>query len=116
MLSNGGSASMGCMLETVQILAPILLVDILNPVLLALLIFAASTGKPVANSAAMLLGHTLTYFFKYWLQGYTDKCADSCKQIGISDGWFKGLRIVKNTSILYNFSYSERNFVAQICS
>ncbi len=50
------------MIELLQGLAPILLVDMLNPILLALLIFAASSDKPVANSAAMLLGHTLTYF------------------------------------------------------
>lgn len=50
------------MIDLLQGLAPILLVDMLNPILLALLIFAAGSDKPVANSAAMLLGHTLTYF------------------------------------------------------
>jgi cytochrome c biogenesis protein CcdA len=43
-------------------LFPILLVDMLNPVLFAVLVFAAGSNRPVANSSAMLLGHTLTYF------------------------------------------------------
>ncbi len=43
------------------ILAPILLADVLNPVLFALLVFAAGTARPVLTSCAALLGHTLAY-------------------------------------------------------
>lgn len=42
-------------------LIPILLADILNPVLFAFLVYAAGTDRPVANSSAMLLGHTAAY-------------------------------------------------------
>lgn len=50
------------MLELFGVLTPILLIDVLNPVLLALLIFAAGSSRPVSNSASFLLGHTLAYF------------------------------------------------------
>lgn len=43
-------------------LVPILLVDALNPILFAMLVFAAGSGRPVANSSALLIGHTLAYF------------------------------------------------------
>lgn len=44
------------------ILTPILLADIVNPVLFAFLVYAAGTGRPVANSTGLLLGHTAAYF------------------------------------------------------
>ena len=50
------------MAELLAILSPILLVDVLNPVLFALLVFAAGSNRPVANSSTMLLGHTIAYF------------------------------------------------------
>ena len=50
------------MTELLAFIAPLLLVDVLNPVLFAVLIFAAGSDRPVANSSAMLLGHTLAYF------------------------------------------------------
>ena len=50
------------MIELVLTLLPILFVDVLNPVLFAMLVFAAGTARPVANSVAMLSGHTLAYF------------------------------------------------------
>jgi threonine/homoserine/homoserine lactone efflux protein len=50
------------MLELLPSLFPILLVDVLNPVLFAMLVFAAGSSRPVENSAAMLLGHTAAYF------------------------------------------------------
>lgn len=50
------------MFELAVKIAPILLVDILNPVLFAMLVAAAGASRPVANSAAMLAGHTLSYF------------------------------------------------------
>lgn len=50
------------MLELLPALFPILLVDILNPVLFAVMVFAAGSSRPVINSAAILAGHTLAYF------------------------------------------------------
>lgn len=50
------------MFELLPTLFPILLVDMLNPVLFAVLVFAAGSSRPVANSAAILIGHTLAYF------------------------------------------------------
>ena len=50
------------MTELLLSLLPVLLVDVLNPVLFAMLVFAAGSGKPVANSVAMLAGHTVAYF------------------------------------------------------
>ena len=50
------------MTELLAILTPILIVDVLNPVLFAVLVFAAGSSRPVANSSAMLFGHTLAYF------------------------------------------------------
>jgi threonine/homoserine/homoserine lactone efflux protein len=43
-------------------LAPILLADVLNPVLFAFMVYAVSTQRPIINSTAILLGHTLAYF------------------------------------------------------
>lgn len=42
-------------------LLPILLVDIVNPVLFAFLVYAAGTDRGVRTSSAMLLGHTAAY-------------------------------------------------------
>jgi len=50
------------MIELWAVLAPILLADIINPVLFAFLVYAAGTSRPVSNSTALLLGHTLAYF------------------------------------------------------
>jgi cytochrome c biogenesis protein CcdA len=50
------------MLDLLPAILPILLVDVLNPVLFAMLVFAAGSRRPVLNSAAMLAGHTLAYF------------------------------------------------------
>ena len=41
---------------------PLLLVDVLNPVLFALMVVAVSSSKPFANSSALLAGHTTAYF------------------------------------------------------
>jgi len=51
------------MLTLLPTLIPILLVDVLNPILFAILVFAAGSTRPVANSSAILIGHTLAYFF-----------------------------------------------------
>lgn len=50
------------MTELLAVIAPFLLIDALNPVLFAMLIYAAGSARPIANSSAMLLGHTLAYF------------------------------------------------------
>ena len=50
------------MIEIWKTLAPILFADIINPVLFAFMVYAASTRQPVLNSIAILLGHTLAYF------------------------------------------------------
>jgi cytochrome c biogenesis protein CcdA len=50
------------MIDLLAVVLPILLVDILNPVLFAMLVFAAGSNRPVANSSAILVGHTLAYF------------------------------------------------------
>ena len=51
------------MFELLPSLAPIFLVDILNPVLFAMLVFAAGSNRAITNSSALLIGHTLAYFF-----------------------------------------------------
>lgn len=51
------------MSELLPTLFPILLVDILNPVLFAVLVFAAGSKRAITNSSALLIGHTLAYFF-----------------------------------------------------
>jgi len=50
------------MIELLPALFPILLVDMLNPVLFAVLVFAAGSSRPAVNSSAILIGHTLAYF------------------------------------------------------
>lgn len=50
------------MFDLLPAILPILLVDILNPVLFAVMVFAAGSRRPVVNSLALLLGHTLAYF------------------------------------------------------
>ena len=49
-------------MELWAVLLPILLTDVVNPVLFAFMVFAAGSVRPVTNSASMLLGHTLAYF------------------------------------------------------
>jgi hypothetical protein len=43
------------------VLIPILVADVLNPALLAAMIFALGTPAPFRNALALLLGHTVTY-------------------------------------------------------
>jgi len=49
------------MTELLSTLLPILIVDALNPVLFALMIVAIGSSKPIANSTALLFGHTFAY-------------------------------------------------------
>lgn len=48
-------------MEVWTVLIPILLTDVVNPVLFAFLVYAAGSPRPVLLSSAMLLGHTLAY-------------------------------------------------------
>lgn len=49
-------------MEIWTVLFPILLTDIVNPVLFAFMVFAAASSRPVLISSSMLLGHTMAYF------------------------------------------------------
>jgi cytochrome c biogenesis protein CcdA len=49
------------MIELLPNLIPLLIVDVLNPVLFALLVLAVGTQKPYANSMSLLAGHTFSY-------------------------------------------------------
>ena len=49
-------------MEIGPVLFPILLTDVVNPVLFAFMVYAAGGGRPVLHSSAMLLGHTCAYF------------------------------------------------------
>lgn len=49
------------MTEIWTTLIPILLADVLNPVLFGFLVYAAGTDRPVLTSALLLLGHTVAY-------------------------------------------------------
>jgi len=49
-------------MEIWTVLFPILLTDIINPVLFAFMVFAAASSRPVLISSSMLLGHTMAYF------------------------------------------------------
>jgi len=49
-------------MEIWTVLFPILLTDVVNPVLFAFMVFAAASSRPVLISSSMLLGHTMAYF------------------------------------------------------
>lgn len=49
------------MLELWTILIPILLADIVNPVLFAFMVYAVGSDRPLLNSISALLGHTTAY-------------------------------------------------------
>ena len=49
-------------MEIWAVLFPILLTDVVNPVLFAFMVYAAGTDRPVIMSSSMLLGHTAAYF------------------------------------------------------
>ena len=50
------------MIDLLPNLLPLLLVDVLNPMLFALMLVAIGTSKPFANSISFLAGHTASYF------------------------------------------------------
>ena len=49
------------MLDLWAILIPILLTDLVNPVLFAFMVYAVGTDRPSINSSAALFGHTAAY-------------------------------------------------------
>jgi cytochrome c biogenesis protein CcdA len=49
------------MLDLWAVLIPILLADIVNPVLFAFMVYAVGTDRPLSNSSAALFGHTAAY-------------------------------------------------------
>jgi len=49
------------MLDLWAILLPILLADIINPVLFAFMVYAVGSDRPLLNSTSALLGHTAAY-------------------------------------------------------
>ena len=49
------------MLHLWTVLTPILLADVVNPVLFAFMVYAVGTDRPLGNSIAALLGHTAAY-------------------------------------------------------
>lgn len=49
------------MIELWTVLAPILLADVLNPVLLAATVYSLGTADPVRNAFLLILGHALSY-------------------------------------------------------
>jgi cytochrome c biogenesis protein CcdA len=50
------------MMDLWAVLMPLLLADMVNPVLFGFIVYAAGTKSPVAAGTAALLGHTLAYF------------------------------------------------------
>ena len=50
------------MIDLLPTLIPLLFVDVLNPVLFALIVVAVGTSRPLTNSTALLAGHTFAYF------------------------------------------------------
>jgi cytochrome c biogenesis protein CcdA len=49
------------MLDVFAVLLPILLADVVNPVLFAFMVYAVGTERPLMNANAALLGHTTAY-------------------------------------------------------
>jgi cytochrome c biogenesis protein CcdA len=43
------------------VLVPIVIADVMNPVLFAFMVYAAGTDRPIGNTLFMLLGHTTAY-------------------------------------------------------
>ena len=79
-------------------LLPILVVDILNPVLFAMLVLAAGSARPLVNSTMMLIGHTVAYLVAgvvvaHGLDAVTDRFANP-RQIDFVIGGAVGLLLV----------------------
>ncbi|MFW2405965.1 MAG: GAP family protein [Gammaproteobacteria bacterium] len=66
------------MTELIGTLIPILLTDVVNPVLFAFMVYAVGTDRPFLNSGALLIGHTVAYFIAgvilaIWLEAIMDR-------------------------------------------
>ncbi len=73
------------MLDIWTSLIPILLADVLNPVLFAFMVYAAGSDRPVLNSSIMLVGHTAAYLgvgiaLSFGMEGISERLANP-KQI-----------------------------------
>jgi len=73
------------MLDIWTSLIPILLADVLNPVLFAFMVYAAGSDRPVLNSSIMLVGHTTAYLsvgiaLAFGMEGISERLANP-KQI-----------------------------------
>ena len=69
------------MVQTALILIPILIADIFNITLFAFLVYTAGSDRPIMNTSALLLGHTLAYigmgvFLAYSLDWISDYLAN----------------------------------------
>lgn len=53
------------------LLFPILLSDVLNPVLFTFMVYAAGSKRPVTTSSSMLLGHTMAYIVSGVILAFT---------------------------------------------
>jgi len=49
------------MFDLWKVLVPILITDVLNPVLFGFMVYTAGTHRPKTNSIAVLVGHTTAY-------------------------------------------------------
>jgi len=49
------------MQDLLTVLIPVLLADVVNPVLFAFMVYAVGTERPLLNANAVLLGHTAAY-------------------------------------------------------
>lgn len=68
-------------MNNLGILFPILLSDVLNPVLFTFMIYAAGSRRPVVTSSAMLIGHTTAYltcgiFLAYSIEALSTRLAN----------------------------------------
>ena len=69
------------MIELLPKLIPLLIVDMLNPALFALLVVAVGSSKPLTNSTAFLAGHTVAYLMSgiiiaFGLEQITERLAN----------------------------------------
>ncbi len=69
------------MLDLWTVLVPILLADIINPVLFAFMVYTVGTDRPLINSSAALLGHTVSYLgfgiaLAFGFEAITDRLAN----------------------------------------
>lgn len=84
--------------EVWTVLIPILLTDIVNPVLFASMVFASGSRQPITNSVMVLLGHTLAYIsagfiLAIGLESISERLADP-QQIDFFFGFAIGILLI----------------------